>query len=104
MFVGTLPEAKPRNGCGGMLTGVGGVIESPGYPNKYKNFTDCEWLIRVHYTKRIFVKILELQLEGGSGERKLVLEGFANTRKPDVTFMKKPLTLYILQFNLVLDT
>ncbi|XP_014670448.1 PREDICTED: uncharacterized protein LOC106811372 [Priapulus caudatus] len=79
--IGTLPEPQPQNGCGGMLTGVGGVIESPGFPNKYENDTNCEWLIRVHYTKHIFIKILELQLEGGLECNKAelaVIDGYVN--------------------------
>lgn len=34
-------------GCGGILTELTGYIESPNYPNKYRNNENCYWFIKV---------------------------------------------------------
>ncbi|CAG0878577.1 unnamed protein product [Darwinula stevensoni] len=51
-------------GCGGVITGVGGVLASPGYPSFYPGPVDCFWLIRVPTDRHIFLQVLDLELEG----------------------------------------
>ncbi|GFQ81646.1 CUB domain-containing protein 2 [Trichonephila clavata] len=51
-------------GCGGIVTGVGGTIVSPGYPQFFPKNIECVWLIRVDHHKHIYTRILELQLYG----------------------------------------
>ncbi|GFY50066.1 CUB domain-containing protein 2 [Trichonephila inaurata madagascariensis] len=51
-------------GCGGIVTGVGGTIVSPGYPQYFPKDIECVWLIRVDHNKHIYTRILELQLYG----------------------------------------
>merc|ERR1711962_837623 len=49
--------AKPEQKCGGTLTGTGGVIKSPGYPEKYQPNKDCEWIIKAearHFVELVF--------------------------------------------------
>ncbi|KAH7948110.1 hypothetical protein HPB52_018645 [Rhipicephalus sanguineus] len=60
------PPQSTRNvtGCGGTLTGVGGDLVSPGYPETFPKDVDCNWLIRVDYDKHIYIRVLELQLKG----------------------------------------
>lgn len=68
--------------CGGIITGVGGVITSPGYPNKFPKNIDCVWLIRVNYNQNIYLRILQLQLYGSianCGEAELaIIDGYSN--------------------------
>lgn len=34
-------------GCGGELYNYGGTFTSPGYPNTYRNDSDCTWKVTV---------------------------------------------------------
>lgn len=47
--------------------GHGGVIVSPGYPMTYPANIECNWLIRVSRNKRVYVKLLELELASSRG-------------------------------------
>uniref|UniRef100_T1IVI7 CUB domain-containing protein n=1 Tax=Strigamia maritima TaxID=126957 RepID=T1IVI7_STRMM len=60
------PSSSDDNvdGCGGSVSGTGGLITSPGYPFNFTANLDCIWLIRVPYTNHIYVRILQLQLHG----------------------------------------
>ncbi|GFX12080.1 CUB domain-containing protein [Trichonephila clavipes] len=50
--------------CGGIVTGNGGTIVSPGYPQYFSKDIECVWLIRVDHDKHIYTRVLELQLYG----------------------------------------
>lgn len=52
----TLPSAAQ---CGGDLTGPGGVILSPNWPEWYGEGEDCSWRIHVDEDKRV---LLDVQL------------------------------------------
>lgn len=56
--------------CGGTITGVGGIIVSPGYPYYFPKDVECIWLLRVDYNKKIYVRILKMQLYGSIGKNK----------------------------------
>uniref|UniRef100_G3PX65 CUB domain containing protein 2 n=1 Tax=Gasterosteus aculeatus TaxID=69293 RepID=G3PX65_GASAC len=49
--------------CGGVLTGLSGVISSPGYPHEYSNNADCSWAIRVSNNSVVTLVFLDFQLE-----------------------------------------
>ncbi|XP_042559033.1 CUB domain-containing protein 2 [Clupea harengus] len=56
--------------CGGVLTGLSGIISSPGYPQEYSNNADCSWT--VHVSNRSMVSMVSLvffdfQLENNEG-------------------------------------
>ncbi|XP_076336141.1 tolloid-like protein 2 isoform X2 [Tachypleus tridentatus] len=77
------PTSTPMvQGCGGTVSGVGGVITSPGYPGSFPKDVECVWLIRVEQNMHIYVRILELQLYGSianCGDAELGLyNGYSN--------------------------
>uniref|UniRef100_A0A8C3B2E2 CUB domain containing protein 2 n=1 Tax=Cyclopterus lumpus TaxID=8103 RepID=A0A8C3B2E2_CYCLU len=53
--------------CGGVLTGISGVISSPGYPQEYSNNADCSWAIHVSNTSVVTLVFLDFQLENNEG-------------------------------------
>uniref|UniRef100_A0AAQ4NXI6 CUB domain-containing protein n=1 Tax=Gasterosteus aculeatus aculeatus TaxID=481459 RepID=A0AAQ4NXI6_GASAC len=53
--------------CGGVLTGLSGVISSPGYPHEYSNNADCSWAIRVSNNSVVTLVFLDFQLENNEG-------------------------------------
>lgn len=53
--------------CGGVLTGLSGVISSPGYPQDYSNNADCSWAIHVSNMSVITLVFLDFQLENIDG-------------------------------------
>uniref|UniRef100_A0AAX7V2W5 CUB domain-containing protein n=1 Tax=Astatotilapia calliptera TaxID=8154 RepID=A0AAX7V2W5_ASTCA len=53
--------------CGGVLTGLSGVISSPGYPQEYSNNADCSWAIHVSNTSVVTLVFLDFQLENNEG-------------------------------------
>ncbi|XP_071347807.1 CUB domain-containing protein 2 [Trachinotus anak] len=53
--------------CGGVLTGLSGVISSPGYPQEYSNNADCSWAIHVSNTSIVTLVFLDFQLENNEG-------------------------------------
>ncbi|XP_037644044.1 CUB domain-containing protein 2 [Sebastes umbrosus] len=53
--------------CGGVLTGLSGVISSPGYPQEYSNKADCSWSIHVSNTSVVTFVFLDFQLENNEG-------------------------------------
>ncbi|GFY54415.1 CUB domain-containing protein [Trichonephila inaurata madagascariensis] len=66
-FQETIPPPRSTgnvSNCGGTVSGVGGVIVSPGFPYYFPKDVDCIWLIRVDYHMKIYVRILKMQLYG----------------------------------------
>ena len=62
-FPGWQPFPPSSPGCGeSFLTGVGGEITSPGYPNPYQPNTQCVWMIRVAYDMKIVLNFIVLDL------------------------------------------
>ncbi|KAM3850464.1 CUB domain-containing protein 2-like [Diretmus argenteus] len=53
--------------CGGVLTGLSGVISSPGYPQEYSNNADCSWTIHVSNSTVVSLVFLDFQLENNEG-------------------------------------
>ncbi|TDH05923.1 hypothetical protein EPR50_G00127460 [Perca flavescens] len=53
--------------CGGVLTGLSGVISSPGFPQEYSNNADCSWAIHVSNTSVVTLVFLDFQLENNEG-------------------------------------
>jgi len=53
--------------CGGVLTGLSGIISSPGYPREYSNNADCSWTIHVANSTVVTLVFLDFQLENNEG-------------------------------------
>lgn len=53
--------------CGGVLTGLSGVISSPGYPLDYSNNAECSWTIHVSNRSVVTLVFLDFQLENNEG-------------------------------------
>uniref|UniRef100_A0A672T9Z4 CUB domain-containing protein n=1 Tax=Sinocyclocheilus grahami TaxID=75366 RepID=A0A672T9Z4_SINGR len=53
--------------CGGVLTGLSGVISSPGYPLEYNNNADCSWTVHVSNQSVVSLVFLDFQLENNEG-------------------------------------
>ncbi|CAL9689323.1 unnamed protein product [Knipowitschia caucasica] len=53
--------------CGGVLTGLSGVISSPGYPQEYSNNADCSWAIHVSNSSVVSLVFLDFQMENNEG-------------------------------------
>ncbi|XP_028328899.1 CUB domain-containing protein 2 [Gouania willdenowi] len=53
--------------CGGVLTGLSGVIASPGYPEDYSNNADCSWSIHVSNVSVVTLVFWDFQLENNEG-------------------------------------
>ncbi|KAJ1170309.1 hypothetical protein NDU88_002187 [Pleurodeles waltl] len=49
--------------CGGVLTGLSGVIASPDYPENYPNNAECQWIIRVTPFSVIKLVFTDFQME-----------------------------------------
>ncbi|XP_046459954.1 uncharacterized protein LOC124206274 [Daphnia pulex] len=54
-----------NSGCGGTISGSGGVLLSPGYPSALQSWLDCSWLLRVPFQHHVYVRLEYLQLHGG---------------------------------------
>ena len=52
-----------ETGCGGLMTGESGSIESPDYPNFYFSNMNCEWKIRVSEGSLIVLYIAAIDIE-----------------------------------------
>lgn len=50
--------------CGGVLTGLSGVLTSPEYPNNYPNNVECHWVIRAAGLTTIKLVFVDFQVEG----------------------------------------
>ncbi|KAG5286459.1 hypothetical protein AALO_G00015080 [Alosa alosa] len=53
--------------CGGVLTGLSGIISSPGYPQDYSNNADCSWTVHVSNRSVVSLVFLDFQLENNEG-------------------------------------
>nr|XP_055058617.1 CUB domain-containing protein 2 [Misgurnus anguillicaudatus]XP_055058618.1 CUB domain-containing protein 2 [Misgurnus anguillicaudatus] len=53
--------------CGGVLTGLSGIISSPGYPLEYNNNADCSWTVHVSNQSVVSLVFLDFQLENNEG-------------------------------------
>ncbi|XP_036410589.1 CUB domain-containing protein 2 [Megalops cyprinoides] len=53
--------------CGGVLTGLSGIISSPGYPVEYSNNADCSWTVHVSNRTVVSLVFLDFQLENNEG-------------------------------------
>ncbi|KAK1165222.1 CUB domain-containing protein 2 [Acipenser oxyrinchus oxyrinchus] len=49
--------------CGGVLTGLSGIISSPDYPDNYPNNAECYWTVRVSDHTVVSLVFLDFQLE-----------------------------------------
>ncbi|KAK2868219.1 hypothetical protein Q7C36_000090 [Tachysurus vachellii] len=56
-----------KDTCGGVLTGISGVISSPGYPLEYSNNAECSWMIQVSNRSVVTLVFLDFQLENNEG-------------------------------------
>ncbi|XP_064922872.1 cubilin isoform X1 [Columba livia] len=56
-----------NNSCGGLLQGLSGSFQSPGYPNTYPNSARCVWHIQLpEQNLRVELQFLDVELEGTS--------------------------------------
>lgn len=53
--------------CGGVLTGLSGIISNPGYPHEYSNNADCSWTVHVSNRSVVSLVFLDFQLENNEG-------------------------------------
>ena len=53
--------------CGGDLTGLSGIIQSPNFPSNYPDFSDCEWTITVNSSSIVYFELLAFDLENCCG-------------------------------------
>uniref|UniRef100_A0A7M4EDH7 CUB domain containing protein 2 n=1 Tax=Crocodylus porosus TaxID=8502 RepID=A0A7M4EDH7_CROPO len=49
--------------CGGVLTGLSGVITSPDYPENYPNNAECHWIIQAAPNSVVKLVFIDLQME-----------------------------------------
>nr|CAD2186861.1 unnamed protein product [Meloidogyne enterolobii] len=58
------PNKRYRSDCGGanLPNSLSGIIQSPGFPSTYPQNVNCFWLIRVDPNKRIYIRIMDLEL------------------------------------------
>lgn len=54
---------SPAESCGGVVQGLNGTIESPGFPHGYPNYANCTWLIITGERNRIQLTFVTLALE-----------------------------------------
>ncbi|KAK2530689.1 deleted in malignant brain tumors 1 protein [Columba guinea] len=53
------------NSCGGLLQGLSGTFQSPGYPNTYPNSARCVWIIQLPASNlEVQLRFLDVELEG----------------------------------------
>ncbi|XP_016041459.2 CUB domain-containing protein 2 [Erinaceus europaeus] len=53
--------------CGGVLTGLSGVLTSPEYPSNYPNNAECHWVIRATGPATIKLVFEDFQVEANEG-------------------------------------
>ncbi|XP_016105748.1 CUB and sushi domain-containing protein 1-like [Sinocyclocheilus grahami] len=52
LFAGFVAAAHGQT-CGGLVQGLNGTIESPGFPHGYPNYANCTWIIVTGERNRI---------------------------------------------------
>uniref|UniRef100_A0A1A8L2Q7 CUB and Sushi multiple domains 1 n=2 Tax=Nothobranchius TaxID=28779 RepID=A0A1A8L2Q7_9TELE len=62
ILVGNFFPSKAES-CGGVVQGLNGTIESPGFPHGYPNYANCTWLIITGERNRIQLTFVTLALE-----------------------------------------
>ncbi|KAK3736523.1 hypothetical protein QZH41_009404, partial [Actinostola sp. cb2023] len=67
--VTTKPPAPGPRGCGGRLTALTGVFQSPQYPQNYPTNKMCHWNIQVPQDYKIRLEFSNFNLEADSGCR-----------------------------------
>uniref|UniRef100_A0A7M4EDK0 CUB domain containing protein 2 n=1 Tax=Crocodylus porosus TaxID=8502 RepID=A0A7M4EDK0_CROPO len=55
--------AYQKDVCGGVLTGLSGVITSPDYPENYPNNAECHWIIQAAPNSVVKLVFIDLQME-----------------------------------------
>ncbi|XP_036301063.2 CUB domain-containing protein 2 [Pipistrellus kuhlii] len=55
-----------KDACGGVLTGLSGVLTSPGYPDHYPNDAECRWVIRAAGPATVKLVFADFQVEGSA--------------------------------------
>ncbi|XP_049631133.1 CUB domain-containing protein 2 [Suncus etruscus] len=53
--------------CGGVLTGLSGVLTSPEYPSNYPSSVECRWVIRASGPAAIKLVFMDFQVEDSEG-------------------------------------
>lgn len=64
-FGGDNDPLFPSSGqsCGGLVQGLNGTIESPGFPHGYPNYANCTWIIVTGERNRIQLSFHTFALE-----------------------------------------
>lgn len=60
-----LPYSLNELECGGYITGTGGSLLSPNYPDDYDPNTFCDWFLTAQNGGRIAIIIYDLDTEYG---------------------------------------
>ena len=69
MFVGVLSAA-----CGGILDETVGLIQSPGYPGDYPNYSNCSWNLLFNSTQQLTLTFHYFETHGSGDSFKLFLK------------------------------
>ncbi|XP_072565430.1 CUB and sushi domain-containing protein 1a isoform X1 [Paramormyrops kingsleyae] len=62
-FLACLMAAAEGQSCGGLVQGLNGTIESPGFPHGYPNYANCTWIIVTGERNRIQLSFHTFALE-----------------------------------------
>ena len=61
------PFGPSTIGCGpGFITGFGGVVTSPGYPDDFPAMTRCTWIIKVKSTQKVLLTLVDMDIYSSS--------------------------------------
>ncbi|XP_046885306.1 CUB and sushi domain-containing protein 1-like [Hypomesus transpacificus] len=63
LFTGLILEPAVCQTCGGVVQGLNGTIESPGFPHGYPNYANCTWLVIAGERNRIQLSFHTFALE-----------------------------------------
>ncbi|KAB0402543.1 hypothetical protein E2I00_002576, partial [Balaenoptera physalus] len=89
--------------CGGVLTGLSGVLTSPEHPSDYPNDVECRWLIRAAGPATVTLVFVDFQVEGSEQctyDYVAVLGGPGPTRGHHYCGSSRPPTLVSLGHEL----
>ncbi|XP_044530735.1 CUB domain-containing protein 2 [Gracilinanus agilis] len=82
-----------KDSCGGVLTGLSGVITSPEYPSSYPNNVECHWVIRASGSSTIKLVFADFQVESNracSYDYVAIIEGTGPARGTHYCGSTKP--------------